>query len=317
MLARNRRKAVYTNLAELPELTQQLLNALYQIGAKTLYRRKWVIAIDEHRVPFYGRRDTFGVTGGQKKHGTKYAFGYATAVLVHHRYRYTVGLMALNESTKPHQIVEAMLTQVALRGLKVRGVVLDSGFDSGETFLLLQKQGLAYTIPMRRKGKTTNRRNQNWDLPSGTVTTIAWKTEKQSKPVSIQALVFQVRGEKHKRVYAFAGWDDGPKRSDARRGWLARRWYRKRFGIETSYRQMRQCQAMTTTKNSRYRLLLIGLALVLRQVWVWLTARIAKAFGYCPTKWVGELTLDRMLDWLADWLKCKYKEPKEIPLSNQ
>ncbi len=77
------RKAVYTNLAEWPELTQQLLNALYQIGAKTLVRREWVIAIDEHRVPFYGRRDTFGVTGGQKKHGTKYAFSYATAVLVH------------------------------------------------------------------------------------------------------------------------------------------------------------------------------------------------------------------------------------------
>src|SRR5829696_9041917 len=79
------RQAVDANLPDLRTLTDGLLDALYLFGSRALRRRRWVVAIDEHRDPFYGDRSTFGVTGGQKKHGTKYAFGYATAVLVHLR----------------------------------------------------------------------------------------------------------------------------------------------------------------------------------------------------------------------------------------
>lgn len=39
--------------------------------------------------------------------------------------------------------------------------------------------------------------------------------------------------------------------------------YRQRFSIETSYRQMNQVRARTTTRNPAVRLLLVGLALIL------------------------------------------------------
>ena len=45
--------------------------------------------------------------------------------------------------------------------------------------------------------------------------------------------------------------------------------YRKRFGIETSYRQMNQCRIRTSTRNPVLRLLFVGIALLLRNVWVW------------------------------------------------
>ena len=89
------RKAVAANLPDLDQLTDGLVDALYLFGSRALRRREWVVAIDEHRTPFYGDRSTEGVTGGQKKHGTKYAYGYATAVLVHRRHRFTVGLIAI------------------------------------------------------------------------------------------------------------------------------------------------------------------------------------------------------------------------------
>ena len=44
----------------------------------------------------------------------------------------------------------------------------------------------------------------------------------------------------------------------------------RRFGIETSYRQLNQGKARTTTTDVRQRLLWLGVALLLRQVWVWL-----------------------------------------------
>jgi len=308
------RKAVDANLPDLDQLTRGLLDAFYLFRSPGLLRRSWVVAIDEHRSPFYGDRATAGITGGQKKHGSKYAYSYASAVLVHHRHRFTVGLMALTGGEQPHHIVAALLAQMQSRGLKLRGVVLDSGFDSGETLLLLQERGLSYTVPLRRKGNCNNRRNAIWQLEVGTVTEVAWKTDKTNRAVSTQAVVVQRPKEKDKKVYAFGGWDAQQARSQARRAALAKRWYRKRFGIETSYRQMNEAKAKTTKKDVRYRLLLLGLALLLRQVWVWLTWQVARAWGLRPTEWVGQLRLARLGEWLADLLKRKYKEEKSIPL---
>jgi hypothetical protein len=308
------RKAVAANRPDLDRLTDGLVDALYRFGPRARRRRAWVVAIDEHRTPFYGDRSAAGVTGGQKKRGTKYAYGYATAVLVHHRRRFTVGLVALTGSAKPHAVVGALLAQMDARGLSLRGVVLDSGFDSGETLLLLQGRGLSYTVPLRRKGNGDNRRNAVWALDAGAVAEVEWKTDPTRKRVRTRAVVVRRPGETDKKVYAFGGWGAGRARSEARRARLARRWYRKRFGIETSYRQMNECKARTTKKDIGYRLLLVGLALLLRQVWVWLTAQVAAARGLRPTTWVADLGLARMGEWLADLLKHKYKEEKAIHL---
>jgi hypothetical protein len=48
---------------------------------------------------------------------------------------------------------------------------------------------------------------------------------------------------------------------------LVQKRYRTRFGIETSYRQLGEGLATTTSKDARVRLLLVGLALLLRQYW--------------------------------------------------
>ena len=64
-----------------------------------------------------------------------------------------------------------------------------------------------------------------------------------------------------------------------------------------------------------YRLLLEGLALVLRQVWVCLTQQIAKARGLSPKAWVGELPLVEMLLWLADHIRTSHNHSQRIDLA--
>ena len=43
--------------------------------------------------------------------------------------------------------------------------------------------------------------------------------------------------------------------------------YRKRFGIETSYRQMHECRIRTSTSNPILRLLYFALAMLIRNCW--------------------------------------------------
>ncbi len=44
--------------------------------------------------------------------------------------------------------------------------------------------------------------------------------------------------------------------------------YRKRFGIESSYRLKNSCRIATTTKNPALRLLFVGIAFLLVNIWV-------------------------------------------------
>ena len=200
------RQALKANLPGLDQLTEGLLDAFYLFGARAWRKRTWDVAIDLHYNPFYGDRNTKGIIGGQKKAGSKYHYAYASVILIHRRHRYTVGLVAVAKKLKPHEIVTALLQQMESRGLKLRGVVLDSGFDSGETLLLLQGKGLSYTVPLRKKGKGNNRRNAVFALPLGTITEVEWVTERSRQAVKTAAVLLQRPGEKEVKVYAFGGW---------------------------------------------------------------------------------------------------------------
>ena len=116
---------------------------------------------------------------------------------------------------------------------------------------------------------------------------------------------------KPKRVLVYACW--GVRRRDAdwvsqtyqaRRVEWVRQTYRGRFGIETSYRQANQGRGWTTSRCPRRRLLLVGLALLLRNVWALLhRAVLAERRRGGPRLRPELLTLPALLGWIADAVK--------------
>ena len=84
-------------------------------------------------------------------------------------------------------------------------------------------------------------------------------------------------------LFAFQGWSGDRAQNVHQQAERLRQLYRRRFGIETSYRQKNQAKATTTSRDSVYRLLLEGLAYLLRQVWVALTEEIARRSKRRPT----------------------------------
>ena len=109
-------------------------------------------------------------------------------------------------------------------------------------------------------------------------------------------------------VYAFHGWAVGSAQSALRRQRLLLRIYQRRFGIETSYRQMNSLKAPTTSKQLEYRLLLVGIALLLRQVWVAVTAQLARIQGRSLDNEIKRLPLARLAEWIAHELELLYKQ---------
>ncbi|MEZ6133259.1 MAG: hypothetical protein R3C59_31715, partial [Planctomycetaceae bacterium] len=124
--------------------------------------------------------------------------------------------------------------------------------------------------------------------------------------VSAKYYVHEKSGKKRLKRMVFACWEPPKSRVLCRDAAEIREWYRCRFAIETSYRQMHQARVRTCTRSPLLRLLFFGLALILRNVWVWLHYFIfADKKGEAPTLRLELLRFRRMLDWIADVVRQK------------
>jgi putative transposase len=78
--------------------------------------------------------------------------------------------------------------------------------------------------------------------------------------------------------------------------------YRSRFGIETSYRQLNQARIRTCTRDPLLRLLYVAVALILRNVWVWLHWELLATRRRGPRRVdLRPLTFRQMLLWLQHY----------------
>jgi hypothetical protein len=89
--------------------------------------------------------------------------------------------------------------------------------------------------------------------------------------------------------------------------------YRLRFGSESAYRQAHQARLRTSSRKPALRLLCMGVALVLRHVWVWLhaegMAQPQRGARHLP---LHALRFARLLLWLTMEVAKPYRLVKEI-----
>jgi len=271
------RKALLATLPDYATLQRQLNAALAGHLPKMLRRRAQRLAIDLTLIPYHGQpfRDPAEVYRGQAKDGTSHFHAYATAYVVRHGQRYTVALTGVTKGEPLKDVVQRLLRQAARVGVRPRLLLLDRGFYSVAVIRYLQAARHPFLMPVVCHGRSPKQRGG----PSGSYVFRTWKTsgwsrytladaQKRTATVSIGVKCRNYRGQwkRHGRqalIYAFWGYQ--PPSPDA-----VFTTYRLRFGIETSYRQMHEGRIRTTTRRPEVRLLYAGIALVLRNLWVWL-----------------------------------------------
>jgi hypothetical protein len=300
------RKALYASLPEFAELQRQLNRALAGRLPKALRRRPQRLAIDLTLIPYHGEpfRDPEEVYRGLAKDGTSHFHAYATAYVVCKGQRFTVALTAVTKGEPLKEVVQRLLKQARSVGVRTRLLLLDRGFYSVEVIRYLQAARYPFRMPVVVRG----RKGDHPRGPSGTRVFALMKRggwfeytltsgAKRTATVSICVACRNYRGKwkQHGRqalVYACWGVTG---HSCAR----VRETYRSRFGIESSYRQMNQGRGRTTTRRPELRLLYVGIALVLRNEWVWLHFEVLSA----PRRGRRLIRLERLrLRALLHWL---------------
>jgi putative transposase len=170
--------------------------------------------------------------------------------------------------------VERLITQVAAIGVPIRRVYADKGFCSIPVLTWLAAHHLPAILAVPIRGKQGGTRALCHGRRSYRTAHTFQSAEHGRLTVDVAVARTYARRRSGKRtatwcLYACPGEHATPQR--------IRKRYRRRFGIESSYRQMEQVRARTTSPNPALRFLLMGVALLILNVWIdlhWLFLRV-------------------------------------------
>lgn len=289
----------------LPVLEGRLHDALTGYLPRRMLRRKWQLAIDFHLSPYYGQphRSRNELYYGKPRQGTKNFHAYATACIVEYGQPYTIALTWVRRHESMVVVLRRLLAQIRKIGLKIKRVLLDRAFFNVPVVELLQEEKLPFLMPVMFRGRRPKKRRKLTGLQAIKRKPAGWYThvmKNGKRQVTIRVCVGYRRHRNRKdrkqvkQKLLFAAWKVNGSPTEIRER------YRKRFGIETSYRQMRQARIYTCVRNPHLRLFFVAVALILRNLWVWIHyTRLSEGSRDNPTLRQERLRFKRMLDWIV------------------
>jgi hypothetical protein len=272
---------------------------------RRLLRRRWQVAIDWHLSPYYGQpyESRNEIYYGKPRQGTKKFHAYASACIVDYGQRYTLAVTWVRRHESMVVVLRRLLARIREIGLKIKRVLLDRAFFNVPVVDFLQREKLPFLMPVMFRGRTPKKGRRptglRW-IKRQRARRYSHTMKNKNKQVTVSIVVGYRRhrhrkdGKQVRQKLLFAAWRVGGSPTEIRQR------YRKRFGIETSFRQMRQARIYTCTRNPRLRFAFVALALVLRNLWVWIHhTRLAEGAGKKLSLHLERLRFKRMLDWLV------------------
>ena len=292
------------------EIEKQMNAALASQIPKPVFKRARDTAIDYHEQAYYGK--TPQAQGlwirSAAKDGTTHFYRVASAYVIWHALRVTLAIRFVLPEEDSVSIVSDVLKSLKALKYKVKTLFLDRGFAGVRIMRFLSKTRLQAVIACTIRGKLGGTRALC--VGSGSYTTrYTFHSPDQGEYTANLAVckVFTTarRTGRHKRradwmIFIMIRCTYSPKQ--------VRQVYRRRFGIESSYRCARSTRGWTTSPNPVIRFLLIALSFFLLNVWVklrWLYAQIrrrgSRAIDY------AHFRLNRLINWIIQALNSIYK----------
>ena len=237
------------------------------------------VALDWHDEPFYGKTPLLRTytCRGQAKVGTTRFFRLASVYLIWQDVRLTLALTYVLPEDSLVAILSRLGENLVRQGFTKTIWYLDKGFCTGEVLRYLQttEQKALLACPIRGKQHGTRalcRGRKSYLTPY----TFTDGTTVQA--VVVVTLVPDATGKKRRKwlLFVMLGLNWSPRQVYQR--------YRRRFGIEASYRLLRQCRVITNSRNPMMRFFLLGLALLLPNIWIALRWRVSRVLGTGPRR---------------------------------
>ena len=300
--------ALQKSFPDIDALELQINQGLCPYGKayKSLKRKARKIAIDLTLRPYHGQplQDKHEIFRSQPKSGTTHFHAYATAYVCDKGHRYNLAVTFVRGNEKMDVVVKRLAQRVRKLEVKIKYLLLDRGFFSVKVIRYLKNSRTPFLMPVVMRGR--KRKN-----PKAKETNLRQFLKKRNGKYSYRmkspkdgSVMFDVcvaskkyfnkklqKDKMKKMVYALWRVQGNPIE--------IREQYRKRFGIESSYRQLNQAKIATCTRDPMLRLLYFGVELIMLNVWIWLHATFfTEKDGRDLIVHLEKLRFKEMLQWI-------------------
>jgi putative transposase len=269
------------------------------------------VAIDLVLIPYYGDEETEDIRRSQAKKSTTKFFCYASAYLIKKNKRVTLCFTFVRPSDSLFDVLVKVLSMVFELGIQIKRLYLDREFARTDIISYLKEQPYVSVLPIPKKGNEIKSLLKRKEKLKTSYTMNSVKYGFVTFPLWIACRYSKGKHGKHGVVmlpYAVIG--------DCKSDVLEiSNEYEHRFGIESSYRLMNQARARTSSTDSSFRLLLVGIAFTLVNIWVYL-----KWFALLTSRMRGtdfdenQFPLALFCDFLIEEIKSIYGFVSSIKL---
>jgi putative transposase len=294
---------------QLPELAAGLNRALVAQLPRRVWKKKRVVAIDMHDRCYYGKvEQAEGLwIRCRAKNGTTRFYRIATSYLVVDNLRFTLGICFYTPEDQPVAVVQQLWELLEPLLLPLDYLLLDKGFCGVDVQRFLTDQTIPAIIACTIRGKNGGTRALCRGRKSYRTTYTFSANSSQAHTAQLAVCRVFTSAKRTKRLKRRAMWqifilihlDLSCKK--------VRQIYRRRFGIETSYRCAGHLQAWTTSPNPTLRFLLMALPFLLINLWLrlrWLLAQIPRRGGRLIDQTL--FTLERLVRFIRHALESHY-----------
>lgn len=282
-------------------------NAILRVDAKRRFQGQVLdIAIDIHGIPYHGMfyDKNEEVNRSKQKDGTTRFHMFATAYLIgRNGKRFTLAVIFVPLGTTMRDVVHDLLYLLQRCGIMVRWLLLDRGFYSIEIMKLLRRFNIGFIIPMR--GNRLKKKRGSYS------TMYLMKSTADGKPMSLLVRAVSVikynKGKRFKHhgamqlCFIIGGIDMGLHR--------IAEYYRKRFGIESSYKIDKSIRARTSSQNPAIRMFHFNAAVLIQNFWVMIKSVFCKRLDRTSSHMI---TIRDFADILLHWVRIFYGENANI-----
>jgi len=260
-------KEMLADAGQLAKLEASMNALLVKHLPKKLLRSRLPGAIDITEIPYHGQHeeDEEMVRRGRAKSGTTHFHCFATLYVVKENKRYTLAITMMRRSDKALDVLQRLLARGQTLSLRLKRLYLDRGFDNNGVIAYLKQQPFPTIIPLVIRGKTGGTRALLVGRKSYHTTYTRQSVIYAQETFPVHVVSIYSKGRYRRRgLYRFAYVVIGQVKMQPRQ--VADE-YRRRFGIETSYRMMNTVRARTTSRSAELRLFFVTLAFLLLNLW--------------------------------------------------
>jgi hypothetical protein len=226
------------------------------------------VAVDFTLVAYHGQADQSEeeIRRSQAKGGTTHFHCYATAYVMLDGKRVNLALTYVRAKDSLVEVLERLQNRLARIGVKIAALYLDKQFYTVEVIRYLQQQPFGVVIAAVIRGKTGGNRALCYGATR--MESYTMSSPKAGAVTFPMAVVAKNSGGKYGRqgrqYFCYVVLHGGPSEHQVYEA------YRRRFGIESSYRLMHEGRARTSSRNPALRLLYVLVSLLMQNLWVWL-----------------------------------------------